>query len=185
MKSYGVLLETIERFVQAGKVFGPYTRQDGRQIVIVRNDDNSCRTVSYPKYIMEQHVGRQLDPNSETVDHIDRNHSNNDINNLRIVPRSQHSKDDTRRVKLVDFNCSMCGKKFPRSPRLVRDKSKKGRRGIFCGRKCAGRYARKLQLGLIEKFPVQPYLESEYYRNVKNLASVAAHLLEKYGLDRG
>jgi hypothetical protein len=185
MKSYGAILEAIDRFVRAGKVFGPYTRQDGRQIVIVRNDDNSCRTVSYPKYIMEQHMGRQLDPNKETVDHIDRDHSNNDINNLRIVPRSQHSKDDTRRVKLVEFDCSMCGKKFQRSPRLVRDKSKKGKRGLFCSRHCAGQYARRLQLGLISKFPVQPYLESEYYRNVKNLASVAARLLEKYGLDRG
>ena len=183
MEKYSALIQKIEQYsllAQAGKVFGPYTRGDGRQIVIVLDDDGKRRTISYPKYIMEQHLGRPLDPNLETVDHIDRNHHNNDLNNLRVVPREQHSSDDTRRVKLVQFNCSLCGKEFERSPRLVRDKSKKGKTGIFCSRQCAGQYARKLQLGQIERFPVQPYVESEYYRNIKNVEAVASFLIKKY-----
>src|ERR1700686_3695861 len=167
-----LLCKKIEEFallVEADKEYGPYYNgNQNRQIMIVVDDQGKRRTVSLPKRIMEKYLGRPLTP-EETVDHIDRNHSNNDVNNLRIVPRSQHSRDDTRRVKLIKFKCSMCNKDFERSPRLVRDKSKKGKSGPFCSRQCAGKYARQLQLKLLEKFPGQPYLESEYYRNIKNI----------------
>ena len=188
MKKYANLIQKIEEFsllAIAEKEYGPYTRQDGRQIVIVVDDDGNRRTVSNPKRILEKHLQRRLGPD-ETVDHIDRNHNNNDINNLRIMPRSEHSSDDTRRVKLTKFICSMCKKDFERSPRLVRDKSRKGKAGPFCSRQCAGRYARQLQLKLLDKFPNQPYVESEYYRNIKNVennivAVVAEYLIQKYG----
>lgn len=145
-------------------VHGPYKRRDGRQIVIVIDDKGKRRTVSYPKWLMELQVGRKLDPNLETVDHIDSNFENNDINNLRIVPRDQHSADDTRRVKYVKFTCAWCDKEFERSPRLVRDKAKKNKAGPFCSRTCAGKYSRKLQLKLIEKLDSQPIVDSEYYK---------------------
>lgn len=183
MNKYGDLIQSIEDFAliaMADKVYGPYLRDDGRQIVIIKDDNGGSRTVSWPKYLMEQHLGRQLDPDAETVDHINRNKDDNDLNNLRLVPRNEHSRDDTRRVKLVKSKCSMCDKEFERSPRLMRDKNKKGRRGIFCSRRCAGRYSRKLQLGLIEKFPVQPHVESEYYRNIKKLESLANIFEIKY-----
>jgi hypothetical protein len=164
----------------AKRVLGPYSRADGRKIVIVIDDFGNRRTISYPKYLMEEKLNRPLDKNLETIDHLDRNHDNNSLENLRIVPRDQHSKDDTRRVKLVKFKCSLCNKEFERSPRLVRDKSKKGKSGVFCGRHCAGIYSRKLQLGLINKFPTQPFVESEYYRNIKNIESVASYFMSKY-----
>lgn len=187
MNKYGELIKSIEIFsiiALAERVYGPYNNgNDDRKIVIIVDDDGNRRTISYPKYLLEQHLGRPLHPDLETVDHRDRDHNNNDINNLRIVPRNQHSKDDTRRVKLVKFKCSLCDKEFERSPRLVRDKSKKGCTGIFCSRQCSGRYSRKVQLGLIEKFPVQPYTESEYYRNIKNLdnaESMTEYFIKKY-----
>lgn len=165
----------------AEKVYGPYRRQDGRQIVIIKNDDGSSRTVSWPKHIMEKHLGRPLDPNSETVDHLDFNKDNNDLSNLRIVPRDEHSADDTRRVKNIKLNCSFCKKEFERSPRLIRDKSKKGVGGQFCSRQCAGRYSRQLQLGLIDKMESPAYVESEYYRR-KNIQAFSEFLIQKYGI---
>lgn len=81
------------------RVHGPYKRKDGRQIVIVVENKGLRRTVSYPKWLMEVQLGRKLDPNLETVDHIDSNFDNNDLSNLRIVPRPEHSADDTRRAK--------------------------------------------------------------------------------------
>jgi hypothetical protein len=156
------------------KVHGPYKRRDGRQIVVVVEDDvNGCatrRTVSYPKWLMELQIGRKLDPNLETVDHIDSNFDNNSLDNLRVVPRAEHSADDTRRVKLVKFNCGWCKKEFERSPRLVRDKSRKNKAGPFCSRRCAGQYSRKLQLKLIEKLGPQPMVSSEYYKKKYVLA---------------
>jgi len=147
------------------KIHGPYKRKtDGRQIVIVIETNGKRRTVSYPKWLMELQLGRRLDPNLETVDHIDSNIDNNDISNLRLVPREEHSADDTRRVKHVKFTCAWCDKEFERSPRLVRDKSKKNKAGPFCSRACAGKYSRMLQLKLIDKFDAQPAVDSEYYK---------------------
>ena len=146
------------------KVHGPYKRPDGRQIVIVIDNNGKRRTVSYPKWLMEMQVGRQLDPDTETVDHWDSNFENNDINNLRIMPREEHSSEDTRRVKHIKFECAWCNKEFERSPRLIRDKAKKNKAGPFCSRPCAGRYSRKLQLKLIDKLGPQPMVDSEYYK---------------------
>jgi hypothetical protein len=147
------------------KVHGPYKRKsDGRQIVIVVETNGKRRTVSYPKWIMELQLGRKLDPDLETVDHLDSDFDNNDISNLRVVPRKEHSADDTRRVKLIKFTCPQCDKDFERSPRLVRDKAKKKKAGPFCSRGCAGKYSRMLQLKLVEKLDAQPCVDSEYYK---------------------
>lgn len=154
------------------KVHGPYRRRDGRQIVIIVENNGKRRTVSYPKWLMEMQLGRKLDPNLETIDHIDSNFENNDINNLRIVPRDQHSGDDTRRVKLVKFTCAWCDKEFERSPRLIRDKAKKNKAGPFCSRACAGKYSRMLQLKLIDKMDSQKAVDSEYYKRKYVTASV-------------
>lgn len=146
------------------KVHGPYKRKDNRQIVIIVENNGKRRTVSYPKWLMELQLGRRLDPDLETVDHLDSNFDNNDISNLRIVPRNEHSADDTRRVKPVKFQCAWCDKEFERSPRLVRDKARKNKAGPFCSRPCAGKYSRMLQLKLIDKFDTQPVVDSEYYK---------------------
>lgn len=145
------------------KVWGPYTREDGRKIVIVERNGKR-RTVSYPKWLMECELGRPLNQDLETVDHWDSNFENNDLKNLRIVPRDQHSADDTRRVKNLKFNCAWCDKEFERSPRLVRDKSKKKKAGPFCSRQCAGKYSRMFQLKVIDKMKPQPFVESEYFK---------------------
>jgi hypothetical protein len=145
------------------KIYGPYTRRDGRKIVIVVETNGIRRTVSYPKWLMELQIGRRLDID-DTVDHWDSDINNNSLENLRIVPRDQHSADDTRRVKKVKFQCAWCEKEFERSPRLIRDKAKKGKAGPFCSRNCAGKYSRQLQLKLIDKFDSQEAIDSEYYK---------------------
>jgi hypothetical protein len=192
VKKYADLMAKIENFafLVEAKVFGPYTKStDGRQIVIIVDEDGSRRTVSYPKYLMEQHLGRPLDPDKETVDHWDGNFDNNSLDNLRIVPRQEHSGDDTRRVKLLQLTCAHCGKVFERSPRLVRDKSKKGKVSSFCSRQCAGKYSRQVQLGNRERLPVPPPPPSEYYKrkNVEEvmptvLEAVAQYVMFKYNL---
>ena len=53
------------------KVYGPYEMKSGRLYVTIRYDDGRQRTVSYPKFLVEQELGRELGPD-ETVDHIDR-----------------------------------------------------------------------------------------------------------------
>lgn len=145
------------------KVYGPYSKKNSRKIVIVVDKNGVKRTISYPKWLMELQVGRRLGPD-ETIDHWDSDIDNNDLSNLRIVPRDEHSSDDTRRVKLVKLHCAWCDKEFERSPRILRDKAKKGSSGPFCSRSCAGKYARTLQLKLIDKFDEQQAMDSEYYK---------------------
>lgn len=181
------LIKKIENFVLLAKktVFGPYRRKnDGRQIIIIKHDDGSQETISYPKYILEQHLNRKLDKNTETVDHWDSNIDNNDISNLRIVPRDQHSADDTRRVKLIKLKCDNCNNSFERSPRLLRDKSKKGVNGTFCSRQCAGSYSRQVQLGKKKPAPPQPFMESEYYKRkyVNSIEILVGKFLQKCGV---
>lgn len=158
------------------KVFGPYKRQDGRQLVIVVDNNSVRRTISYPKWLLEMQLGRPLDPDLETVQHLDGDHSNNDDDNLKLMPREEHSAQDTRRVKNLKFNCAWCSSEFERSPRLIRDKAKKNKAGPFCSRSCAGRYSRMLQLKIIDKLNPQQHVESEYYNRRDVTASAYSEL---------
>lgn len=98
------------------KCYGPYTRSDGRQHVVLVHHDNEGSidnrlTCSYPKYIVERHIGRKL-KSSETIDHIDGNFSNNNLSNLRIIERSLHCRSHTDQRKVIEKQCNICGKVF-------------------------------------------------------------------------
>src|ERR1035437_1025953 len=182
---YANLLKLAEDFclmAEAEHIYGPYTRPDNRSVIIIKNDDGTQKTMSYPKYLLLKHLNMDLDSDL-TVDHLDYNRQNNDLNNLRLVPRDTHSGDDTRRVRLIKLQCPVCQKEFERSPRLIRDKSKKGKVSTFCSRECAGRYSRQVQLGLIDRLPVQDAPVSEYYRRKIEdgaVQAVSKYLFEKY-----
>lgn len=123
------------------KVYGPYTRkEDGRQHVILINPSGGRRTVSYPKWIMENILGRILDPDLETVHHKDEDFNNNDPQNLEILPRDIHAKQDAKRVQIIELTCPMCGISFMcRIDKNFRGNRKKGRSGPYCSRSCAGK----------------------------------------------
>jgi HNH endonuclease len=187
VEKYAELFQLIDNFCRIAssppgeeQVFGPYRNKAGRPFMIIIDEQGNRRTLSKARWVMEQHLGRPLHPDEETIDHIDGDKENDDISNLQLLPRSEHSAKDTRRVKLEKFICPECGKEFERSPRLIRDKSKKGCHGIFCTRSCSAKYNRKVQLGLVDKLPVQPYLESEYWNHRDNIQSIAERLSAKY-----
>jgi hypothetical protein len=144
------------------KVYGPYTRKDGRKHVIVYEFGQKRQTISYSKWLMEQHLGRELTPD-ETVDHINRDKTDDRIENLRVIKRPQHSYEDTRRVKLVEITCMWCGRKALKAPHDLRGNSKQGKAGPFCGKSCGAKYGREVQLKRIKPFPSQPTVKSEYY----------------------
>lgn len=126
------------------KVLGPYTKNDGRQFVIVYYEKSRRRFVSYPKHIMEQHLGRQLDPDQETVHHKDGNFLNNAMDNLEILARQDHSAHDARKIKSWTAICPWCGVEFHLSAsQIAREacRKKHGRAGPFCSYSCTGKYA--------------------------------------------
>lgn len=147
------------------KVFGPYKRKDDRSHVIII-DGKKRRTVSYPKYIMEQHLGRILDKN-ETVHHTDGDFTNNDLSNLEIIDRKTHIIQDVIRVEKVKVKCIWCKIEMVRRAADIDWNSKQGCAGPFC-KSCAGVYGTMIQNGLIKKkLKAQkriPKSERKYYK---------------------
>jgi hypothetical protein len=81
-------------------VYGPYKREDGRQHVIVNG-----KTISYPKYLYEQHHKIKLHPD-DTIDHEDGDFNNNAIDNLVIKSRSMNSSLNLNSLGPVGFKQS-------------------------------------------------------------------------------
>lgn len=72
------------------KIQGPYKRKDGRKHVIYYDPViNLRRTVSYPRHLMMVHLDRELEY-WETVDHIDEDFTNDDMDNLQILTRAEN-----------------------------------------------------------------------------------------------
>ena len=138
------------------KIYGPYVRKDDRMHICVKFPNKNRTTVSYPKYLMEVHLNRYLLPN-ETVDHIDRDFTNNDITNLQILDRNEHARLDAKRLKGQQFNCPECNSTIVLDDKKLSSVLKNNRRknrkitGPFCNKSCAGLYGAKVQNNVIEK----------------------------------
>ena len=145
------------------KIYGPYTNKNKRQHVIIIFPNGVRKTVSYPKYLVELYLDRYLDE-TETIDHIDGDITNNCLTNLRVINRKQHCKEDVKRLKSQKFVCPECKKEFILEGKKLHDayeNRKKGSAGPFCSKSCAGKYSRLTQLGLKEKLN-SPHIIKEY-----------------------
>lgn len=122
------------------KVYGPYTRKDLRQHVVIVHSDGRKQTKSYPKYLLEKHIGREL-LEHETVDHIDNDKTNNDITNLQILTRQANSEKAMilRPRQVYKFVCPVCGKQAEKFFNFVKSNWRKGKAGPYCSRQCAGK----------------------------------------------
>lgn len=129
------------------KIRGPYeSSKDHRLRCILVFNDKTTKSMSYPKYLMDVHLDRYLTEN-ETVDHIDGNPLNNNINNLRVLDRREHCRNDAYRNVDVTVNCTYCGRKFtiPGSKMHNRNRKDRHQSGYFCSRQCSGKYGREIQ----------------------------------------
>ncbi len=141
------------------RIYGPYIRKrDGRKHLCIVHIDGTKETVSYPKYIAECVLGRKLDPLKETIDHIDRDFRNDMPENIRIVSRSKHSKEDALTAIAVEATCVWCQQDFWVANVRSRRRSTSG---PFCSPQCSGQYgARRCSI----KIPRAPkvHLERAY-----------------------
>lgn len=95
-------------------VYGPYKRSDGRQHVILYDPETRKRkTVSYPKYLLEQKLGRELE-HDETADHVDEDFTNDDLNNLQVLSRAKNAKKSmiASYGEKQEIECKFCHKLF-------------------------------------------------------------------------
>lgn len=119
------------------KVYGPYTRKDGRKHV-VHYDGTHRRTQSYPRYLMENYLGRALN-DWEQVDHINNDHTDDRIENLQILTQLANIRKSSKEAETMWFTCPNCTVKFEIPARYFRNNQlKQGRVGPYCSKKCAG-----------------------------------------------
>lgn len=122
------------------KIYGPYTRKDGRKHVIIIHDDGRRQTKSYPRLVMEQHLGRDL-TEEETVDHINNDFTDDRIENLQLLSLAENASKAMigREAKTYKFQCPCCGKESVKLLRDVKHNQNKGKSGPYCSRQCAGK----------------------------------------------
>lgn len=120
------------------KIYGPYLRKDGRQHLVI-NTDGKTTTISYPKWLMENHLNRKLE-SWETVDHIDNNPLNNEITNLQILSRAENARKSVVYAEQIQLKCKNCGNLFLKRKALeIYDRAVRKKDGPFCSRQCVGK----------------------------------------------
>lgn len=131
-------------------VLGPYKRKDGRMHVVLndsdkqKSDKTKTKTISYPKALVESNIGKILEP-GETIDHNDRDFTNNSRKNLIIRKLKDHIQLDALRVDPFPVNCLMCDFEFIPSKDQINNKPHAT--GPFCSRNCSGKYGSFVQNG--------------------------------------
>lgn len=130
------------------KIYGPYLRKDGRKHIVIKYLDGRKVCRSYPKYLMELHIGREL-TDDETVDHKDDDFTNDDLSNLQILTRRENVlKQHARKPAIIlSLLCVHCGAEIIRSARVERRRIKRGSRGPFCSTSCS---SKDYQAGMVE-----------------------------------
>lgn len=143
----------LELYPEFTSVLGPYTRQDGRKHIVLNNSNKSkgekdkTRTISYPKALKEIELSERLLPNF-TVDHLDRDFTNDDLSNLKVKLLKDHVSEDRKRVRVDDVNCQECFKLFsPTVNQINASRNGKFPAGPFCSKICVGKYGQRVQTG--------------------------------------
>lgn len=125
------------------RIYGPYKRKDGRQHIVIVHLNGQKQTKSYPRYLLEKHLGRELLP-KEHVDHIDHDFTNNSIDNLQILTIEENGRKEMlrehRKAKMHVAICPTCSTTFEVEYRKYkRNQLTLKKDGPFCSKSCVGK----------------------------------------------
>lgn len=132
------------------KVYGPWINKTyGRRIVEIVYPNGTRECTTWARYQMERHLNRRLG-RYETVDHIDRNKTNDSIDNLRVVDLSTHNSQDMFRVVYGNVACPICGTEFQIDRQQYYRVLYNHSAAAFCSRQCSGKYSFLVKSGKMQ-----------------------------------
>lgn len=133
-------------------VNGPYRfdYDKRRSFVVITYNDGSKTTQSYPRYLVEQKLGRQLSAKEE-VHHIDGNPDNSNFDNLMVIDSTEHRHNHSKyKFHSSIEQCIICGKIFTYTEQMKRNYYYNTRKfensNPTCSKMCQLKFARKEQL---------------------------------------
>ena len=99
--------------------------------------------VAAHRVIMENYIGRLLEPREE-VHHKDENKYNNDIENLEILMKGEHQRIHSTKYPdghFVELVCECCGKVFQRKYHQRPEVKKYSH--VFCSKSCSDNFQKR------------------------------------------
>ena len=118
-------------------------RKDGYVLAMIKEHPyvNKKGYVYYHRVVMENYLKRFLKEN-EIVHHVDENKSNNEITNLKLMSREEHTNKHAleRGKHIVVLKYPNCGKIFttPKNESFLSKHTKYN--ATFCSRTCSGQF---------------------------------------------
>lgn len=137
------------------KIVNSYICKDGRVRVYCTDDNGRHHIRSYSRILMEEKLGRPLEP-YEDVHHIDGNPLNNSINNLEIKLHGEHQREHSQKYFDEIKICPICNCMFiwtalqqrrfysNQSRKISKNKSTPFNEPI-CSKQCVGIYSKREQ----------------------------------------
>lgn len=132
------------------KVSNYHRKNDGRVTSHYTTSDKHRTSKSYPRIIIENQFNIKLDKN-EVVHHKDEDPSNNSIDNLEIITRSEHGRlHNPPKYHDMIVTCDVCGCDFIwtaiQQSQYYRDLNRGKNRIKTCSRSCQSYAGRMTQL---------------------------------------
>ena len=110
-------------------------------MIVNIQEGSNRRNMAYARFLMQEHLGRRLDPLTEHVDHENEDKLDDRIENLQILTPGENTQKSRGKVTWLEFTCPECEGPGIQNLRHVRsNRKRKDRPGPFCSRRCAGRY---------------------------------------------
>ena len=92
----------------------------------------------YPlhRVLMENNLGRNL-LSTEDVHHKDEDKTNNGLENLEVLTKSEHTKKHIKPIDNIKIICPNCNKEFELKPHEFRLRKNRNKyQEVFCSRSC-------------------------------------------------